>query len=570
MKIINDIASCWSISMLPKPFNVRKGEYKCSLDSKKESTMNSGVAWAVLDMFSASPKSACVKIMDSVYASEYHHSDGSCDVVTYNAENGELYAAHVLGSDHSTIKLNKSDTTATTVSALLLPILASFFYGERCEPTEYMEKLKDFLTGAEPDETVGKAAMFRLCDYVYYGIEKEVIPVNIPSSRNVKTLTATKIASGKCSGEVLWGSSTILNAKGGGKSKKGTTSKVMTVKALRDEFSEFISKQSWTEDEKKLIPSFPDDFPVPEEAAKMANLYVKSSDMKRPVRNFMWRGITAYGKSTGVEVLAAVLNMPLLKITCFSTMETQNFLSDFVPDTAETTVELPSLEEIELDPAGAYERMTGKNNPDISPDEVLVAYGKTYAAQAASGPRYKHVVSNYVQALVKGYIIEVQEASRIKDAGVLVGLNEYDRPGALIPLIDGSVSSRHHDAMVVFTDNVGYDSCRNLDPSVLRRFGLIIDSYDLPKTKVWNRISYNTGCKKELFEECFVLFTMVEKFCRDHDITEGAVSVNELELMIQSVMLGIPKQEALQVCVIGKATSDLEEQKDIQDAVSIM
>ena len=51
------------------------------------------------------------------------------------------------------------------------------------------------------------------------------------------------------------------------------------------------------------------------------------------MNNFMWRGITSYGKSTGVELMAGFLNIPLLRMTCNSTMETQNFLSDIIPDT---------------------------------------------------------------------------------------------------------------------------------------------------------------------------------------------------------------------------------------------
>ena len=70
--------------------------------------------------------------------------------------------------------------------------------------------------------------------------------------------------------------------------------------------------------------------------------------------------------------------------------------------------------------------------------------------------RYKFVESNYVKALEHGYIVEVQEISRIRDAGVLVGLNEYDRAGAMIPLVDGRFVRRHPDAMVVYTDIMGF------------------------------------------------------------------------------------------------------------------
>lgn len=88
---------------------------------------------------------------------------------------------------------------------------------------------------------------------------------------------------------------------------------------------------------KAMIPSFPDDYPLPPEAVKIARRFVGTKDSKRPMRNFLWRGITSYGKSTGVEMIAAMLGIPLLRVTCNSTMETQNFLSDFVPDSGSET-----------------------------------------------------------------------------------------------------------------------------------------------------------------------------------------------------------------------------------------
>ena len=262
----------------------------------------------------------------------------------------------------------------------------------------------------------------------------------------------------------------------------------------------------------------------------MARRYVGSRAAKRPMVNFMWRGVTAYGKSTGVEILACILHMPLLRVTCHSNMETQDFLSDFVPNTDTTGAE--------------------KGSGEV--------------------PRFKHVESNYVKALEHGYIVEVQEISRIKDSGVLVGLNEYDRAGAIIPLVDGSHARRHANALVIYTDNVGYNSCRPIDPSVIRRMAFIIDSYDLPKEKALARLELNTDVhNQQILEKCYNVWEKIREFCYDKGITNGSISQSELEMWVMAVKIddySNYRQNCIE-CVISKATNDMEEQEEILSSV---
>lgn len=288
------------------------------------------------------------------------------------------------------------------------------------------------------------------------------------------------------------------------------------------------------------------------------------------MNNFMWRGITSYGKSTGVELMAGFLNIPLLRMTCNSTMETQNFLSDIIPDTdGAHTAELPDFAEIAADPASAYFKLTGVEDEDATCQMALEAYGKA-AASNGSVARYKFVESNYVKALEHSYIVEVQEISRIRDAGVLVGLNEYDRAGAMIPLVDGRFVRRHPDAMVVYTDNVGYASCRPVDPSVIRRCAFVIDSYELTKETLLARVRYNTGFPdKDLLEKMYTVWLAISKHCKENDITEGSISATELEMWAQSVQVdGMSNvRENCRCCVVSKATSVVEEQEEIMGSV---
>lgn len=184
-------------------------------------------------------------------------------------------------------------------------------------------------------------------------------------------------------------------------------------------------------------------------------------------------------------------------------------------------------------------------------------------------PEFVHVVSNYVKAMVNGYIVEIQEASRIRDSGVLVGLNEFDRPGAVIPLMNGALAKRHKDALCIITDNVGYASCRPIDPSVLRRQGFIIDSVGLTKEQLLDRVKRNTHCTDSaLLEMAYTYWQTVKEYCEQNSITEGSVSPMELERFVQALMYdGMDCLEIdLDDCIISKATSSIEDQRGIRTA----
>ena len=173
-------------------------------------------------------------------------------------------------------------------------------------------------------------------------------------------------------------------------------------------------------------------------------------------------------------------------------------------------------------------------------------------------------------ALSRGYILEIQEFSRIKDSGVLVGLNEYDRPGAMIPLVDGGYTRRSENALIVWTDNIGYASCRPVDPSVIRRWSMVIDSYDLPKEDVLARVVYNTKfADKDLLDKMYEKWVTLQAFLSDKDITEGSCSVTELEMWAAAVMLDGYKNlaENAESTLISKATSDRKEQELIRSSV---
>ena len=425
------------------------------------------------------------------------------------------------------------------------------------------------------------AALYQLCAAARNAVKQNKISPSVTGG-NFNAMTAMNIENRSCCGSVKFGPQPTFLFGMDEKALRASGSIPTTMKDAMAEFESYRAEHSarFTDAEREFIPTFDDDFPVPAEAVKMCRRYVNTKGSKRPMVNPMWRGITSYGKSTGVEVMAALLGMPLVRMTCSSTMETQDFLATFVPvvsgdtDKAQAVVAtLPSFEDILNDPETAYEMLTGVEKEGVGYDEVMTAYAAAVLKNAPStgkNSQFKLVESNFIQALEHGWICEVQEISRIKDPGVLVGLNEYDRPNAVIPLVDGRKARRHPDAIVVYTDNVGYASSRPLDQAVIRRMSYIIDSYELPEEKVLERVRYNTGFDDDhMLKEMYDVWANIQKTCKKMDITEGSTSVSELEMWVLAVMADGKShlRETCMECVVAKATSVPEEQTKLKTSV---
>lgn len=413
-------------------------------------------------------------------------------------------------------------------------------------------------------------------------------------------------------------------------STDGGPAKLLTIGEARAQYSAFSSHRQWSAGETMMIPYFSEDTPVMPETLFIANRIFGTRDAVNPVCNVMWRGVTGFGKSTGVRQLACILHMPLLIMTSHPGMDISELKSTFVPASEDDGLEadvssivMPQSEKLSpemekavqhvsqmdsgdraaflagtnfymdamMDTEGAAISLLG-STADMTMEELCKLYtdvvcyfrekplrmkiadletgGTEKTVKKDNQPAFKHVMSNYIKALINGYMVEIQEPSRIRDSGVLVGINEYDRAGAVIHLMNGGMARRHRDAIVIMTDNVGYNSCRPIDPSVLRRQGLIVDSYELSEQLLKERVRRNTGCTdSKLLNRCYELWMKVKEYCEQNSITEGSVSPVEYERLVQAVMLDGEDslEENLSCCVISKATSSVEDQRDIRSVL---
>lgn len=445
---------------------------------------------------------------------------------------------------------------------------------------EAMRQNKDLSEGTS--SSAERFALFRVCDAVYRAVEPSKrngngLSTPVVDKGNIAILGAGTVKAGGAGGEWILGNKNpaVLLGHATKKTMMGTPKTVGEAKKM---FEGFRNLQKIPAEDENFIRSFPDDFPVPKEVITIAEKYVDNLHSALPMVNFAWRGVTGYGKSTGVELLSCILGLPLMRITCHSSMEAPDFLAKFVPASDETTaphVEMPPYEVLMFDPETAYQMITGVPKAGVSTKDCLDAFAlssfKEAEAKAHSGnQRFKLVESDFVTALTKGYIVEVQEMSTIRDAGVMVSLNEYDRPGAIIPLVDGRKLTRHERAMVVYTDNPGYAGRHQMDQAVIRRFNLIIDSYTLRKEDVIARVKYKTGfTEDDILEKMYDVWYNLKSFCMEQEYTEGDTSFMSLMYWANAVKDNpyLHLRDYAIMCMVNKATSDQEEQEKIISAV---
>ena len=326
----------------------------CSLNTKGYSTINADITRALMYMSDKTGTDyAVVKVSSTKVAAERKLSDGSHEIVTYQI-NGEIKAVKINtagGAEPFKALGNKNDAIhLTTLFMAIIALVGSVEFDLFTNVESVLSDIQRILiyTQIIPLLEEEKSKLWWVNDYIYQKILDGSIKINIPDDGNIDMLSKRTISSGSLNGDVIYGTPDILV----GNSKKNKKAKKLTVESAKKEFASFINSHNWSDEEKMLIPQFPDDFPIPPEVAKMAKRYIASKSDKRPMVNFMWRGITSYGKSTGVEVMACILDMPLLRMTCHTDMVTQDFLSDFVPDTsaAANTDNLPDFETIQFDP----------------------------------------------------------------------------------------------------------------------------------------------------------------------------------------------------------------------------
>lgn len=570
---------------LPEPFDdmsieQRSKTYysKYCTASVKLATLHSAILSAVLSSIelnidsSSEEKGAYGEQGDLMDIAEYPSRTGEIHAVVYQKQTGKFVAGCYddINQIPKPYILKEDKNTGTALFFALIPIAMT--------DEEFSEEYKLLLNEKKagfPDLQKAVKSAFILCDNLYRRIENASdlgpsgIPVVIPSTGNIQPFTSITINKGTYNPTtVLYGKFKAL--------KLGIDKKKKSRKHIRKE--DFVGKFSFTKrefssEEMLLIPNLPDWYVIPEDIVKICQHIKETTKSNRPMRNFLLRGRAGTGKTEGTKAIAAGLGLPYLHLTCSANTEIFDLLGQMLPVLEKPDRKIkkyPTFEDIRMDTATAYYKLTGEYQENVTEDEVYEKLLETIEENTAkennqkTEQRFQYVDSPLVKAMKKGYLIEIQEPTVISNPGVLVGLNSLLDTCSSVVLPTGERIVRHPDTIVVITTNNNYEGCHALNQSVLSRMDFILDMEEPDTNTLIERVSNITG-----FEERAKISIMakivhsIQQHCRMNMIDDGCCGVRELISWVQSYMICNDMMEAAKYTILPSVSADEENQEEI-------
>lgn len=592
---------------LPVPFDTmtnKKVKVASMYGAKTESTLCGSVIKAVHAMcrcMNGTGEGAVGQIDTNKSVAEYKSSVGpdAYHLVVFDAASGSALAS-VYDKNTELIEqyvAHPSQRDGAAIFFALMPFLMS-----DAEFDETFQEYYDQFIAGYPDMAKATESMAILCDNAYRRIKDDTCPahinITVDKSGNLMRVSQGQLDSGSfVPTSVTAGEFTIFAKTGPAVIKKA---------GVVVEHTDFVGKYPLTPGrtlsalELSLIPKLPEWYIIPPEVVDICKHAQKTTGRPMQMRNFLLRGPAGTGKTMGAKAIAAGLGLPYMKYTCSANTEIFDFTGMIFPETDAVStgsleldrereilksmggisyanvaklMRLPDLDDMDYDPAGVYQALTGVENLAATVQdcmsvvlekvtEKVQALSKRAENRQSSGQNYTYVETDFVKALKHGYLVEVQEPSTIIQPGVLVGLNSLLEQEGSITLPTGEIIRRHPDTVVIVTTNVSYEGCRQMNQSVVDRMSLVKD-IDLPEPEVMvQRVMAVTGCADEyLVSQMVQVVNDMVDYCRKNSITDGACGMRSLiDWVISAEISGDPYLSA-KYTVISKATADEEDRE---------
>lgn len=363
-----------------------------------------------------------ISTVEHCYVLEYkkENADGY-EFVTYYPETGQIETM-IYDDIRQTGEPLREGTDELDAVPLFLCMFPVFLKDD-----EFRSHYEEFISMGKngfPNVTEARTVVGILCDNIYRRMLIDSLDTSIKLNEKIDTISFTdRKISDLTPDKVLCGMFHCLNGEelvvhkklpGGGK-------KAMDQMEFAGKFQ--INQRMLSPKEKELVPVLEDWYIVKKEDIEICDSIRCTSNMDHPFRNFILLGTAGSGKSKTCEAVAAGLHLPLVRYTCSSNTEIFDFIGQVMPD-VETSKE--------------------------------------------EAPRFIYTKTEFIEAVKHGWVVEIQEPDIIANEGVLVGLNGLLEEGQMT-LPTGEVIKRHPDNIIIFTANMGYNGCREMNQSVLDR-----------------------------------------------------------------------------------------------------
>lgn len=597
---------------LPEPMDTlssKKVKVSSKYGSGTESTLTCSVIKAVHAMCDCmrGVGQGAIGAIDHRYVAEYKSSSGSdmYHIVVYDSVTGNIMAS---GFDTNTdmVENYRLHQTANDGAAVFLAMIPKLM--EDAEFDEHFSAYFEERKNGYPDLTKAVNHMAILCDNAYRRVKDDAcaahIKVAVEKSGNVLRVSQGQLDAGNFTPKSVIAGEFQIFAK---------TGKV-TIAAAKDaiDHKDFVGKYQLTSGrklsvlEESLVPKLQDWYIIPDQVVSICKHAQVTTGKPMQMRNFLMRGPAGTGKTQGAMAVAAGLHLPYMKYTCSASTEVFDFVGMVFPKTegmstgdadldkeremlmqmggityanVSKLMNLPDLEDMDFDPPGVFEKLTGIANEDVTSRDCMAvvmdmvaekikALSKPAEKETTSGQSYTYVETDFIKALKNGYLVEIQEPTVITQPGVLVGLNSLLEQSGSITLPTGEIIQRHPDTVVIVTTNVTYEGCRGLNQSVVDRMSLVED-IELPSPEIMvQRAMAVTGATDEY--QVSQMVQVVNDMCeymRKNGITDGTCGMRSLiDWIISTEITGDPHKSALST-IISKATTDEEDREALKNTI---
>ena len=597
---------------LPEPFDKlasKKLKVSSKYGSGTEATLCSTVIKAVhamVDCMTGNGEGA-VGIIDHRMVAEYKSSKGpdAYHLVVFDSVSGNITAS---GFDRNTemVESYRLHSTANDGAAVMMAMMPALLSDKEFE--EHFQTYMDARTAGYPDMTKATESMAILCDNAYRRIKDETNPahikVNVDKSGNVYRVSQAQLDSGAYTPTTVVAGEFLIFAKTGRVTVSAATNTI--------DHKDFVGKYQMTSGrklsvlEESLVPKLEEWYIIPEQVVNICKHAQVTTGKPMQMRNFLMRGPAGTGKTQGARAIAAGLHLPYMKYTCSASTEVFDFVGMVFPKTDSMTtgdaeldkeremlmsmgginyanvakiMNLPDLEDMDFDPAGVFQTLTGVANDDATSrdcmavvmdmvTEKIKALSKPAENESSSGQSYTYVETDFIKALKNGYLVEIQEPTVITQPGVLVGLNSLLEQSGSITLPTGEIIQRHPDTVVVVTTNVTYEGCRGLNQSVVDRMSLVED-IELPSPEVMvQRVMAVTGATDEYqVSQMVQVVNDMADYLRKNGITDGTCGMRSLIDWVNSAEITGDVYRSALSTVISKATADEEDREALKTTV---
>lgn len=530
---------------------------------------------------------------------EYHrYNNSQVDLVAYEPEDGSVIAlCYDEDSKHSENYVLGGNRDGKAILAAMWPTLmtdSEFEETFKSLEKEYKEGFSD------KDTAVNLFAI--LSDNVYRRVKEEggsaSVYLDIPETGTISKMKNVSILSGVYSPEsIIEGEFAIFDSSEATVvSPSAPKKKARTVEDLEGKYI-INPARKFSEEEKNLIPHLESWYIPGKEDFDICNTVVKTTATAMPFRNFVFRGGAGSGKSAKARAVAAGLGLPFGFYTCSANTEIFDLVGQVMPATKNeknreaaqlfdrfeklggvsiknisTVLGLPSVEDVEFMPVETYEMITGKKTLPDGSTPTAIEVMKTWSefmmtkcnevldliSGGTSNNKFVYTETPFIKAIKNGWVFEIQEPNVIASEGVIVGLNGLLQEGRIV-LPTGEVVERHPESIIIFTTNVSYNGCRDMNQSVIDRGSEVFDIETPPVEAMQERAMAISGFTDEKkAKEMAEIISDIGKTMAETGIDDGVCGMRSLIAWMIKTSIGYDPYQAALSTVISKTSGDPE------------